>query len=402
VSDTTSLRSALAATATHREILQQPDVWRETARILAGCRAELDAFLAPLLAREDLRIVLTGAGTSAFIGQIAAPGLGARLGRRVDAVATTDLVSHPGAYLPQDVPTLLVSFARSGDSPESAAAAEIADRLLGDVSHLIVTCNPDGALGRAHATRPGSFVLLMPERSLDDGFAMTSSFSAMLLSVLLAFHGGKEDEDQAAVEALAAGAEQLLAGEARIAALTSPVPQRVVYLGGGPLAGLAREAALKLLELTAGHVVAYSDSPLGFRHGPKAVLDGQSLAVVFRSADPYSTAYDEDIVRELRALLGEERVLTVSAGMVARSGPADWVLTGLDALDDVYLAVAYVVFAQIYALYCSAALELTPDNPFPDGNVNRVVQGVTIHPLALAAAAGAAPAATAHGAEPGA
>lgn len=415
MSDTTSsLRASLTATATHREILQQPDVWRETARIVAGRRAELDAFLAPLLAREDLRIVLTGAGTSAFIGQIAAPGLGARLGRRVDAVATTDLVSHPRAYLPQDVPTLLVSFARSGDSPESTAATEIADRLLGDVSHLIVTCNPDGALGRAHAKRPGSFVLLMPERSLDDGFAMTSSFTAMLLSVLLAFHGADhdkgQDEDHGAVDALAAAAEQLLAGEARIAALTSQVPQRVVYLGGGPLAGLAREAALKLLELTAGHVVAYSDSPLGFRHGPKAVLDAQSVAVVFRSADPYSTAYDEDIVKELRALLGEQRVLTVSAGIagtVAQSGPADWVLTGLDALDDAYLAVAYVVFAQIYALYCSAALELTPDNPFPDGNVNRVVQGVTIHPLTLAAAGATAVGATAgaaaaRGAEPGA
>ena len=97
MSDATTLKTALAGTATHREILQQPDVWRETARIVQERRSALDAFLAPLLAREDLRIVLTGAGTSAFIGQIAAPALGTRLGRRVEAVATTDLVSHPGA-----------------------------------------------------------------------------------------------------------------------------------------------------------------------------------------------------------------------------------------------------------------------------------------------------------------
>ena len=380
MSDVASLRAALTGTATHREILQQPDVWRETARILRERRSELDAFLAPFLAREDLRIVLTGAGTSAFIGQIAAPSLGAQLGRRVEAVATTDLVSHPGAYLPQDVPTLLVSFARSGDSPESTAATELADRLLGEVGHLILTCNPDGALNRAHAARPGSFVLLMPARSHDDGFAMTSSFTAMLLSVLLAFRG----DDEPAVEALAAAAEGLFAREEQIAALAVPVPRRVVYLGGGPLTGLARESALKQLELTAGQVIAYFDSSLGFRHGPKAVLDGHSIAVVYRSADPYSSAYDEDIVAELRSTLGSERVLTVSAGRpgapAAASG-VDWVLDGLEALDDAYLAVAYVTFAQLLALYCSAALGLTPDNPFPDGDVNRVVKGVTIHPL---------------------
>jgi tagatose-6-phosphate ketose/aldose isomerase len=375
--DVKKLSAALSGTATLREIRQQPGVWRDAAKVLRERRAALDAFLAPLPAREDVRIVLTGAGTSAFIGQIAAASLGARLGRRFEAVATTDLVSHPGVYLPEDVPTLLVSFARSGDSPESTAATELADRLLADVSHLIVTCNPDGALNRAHESRPDSFVLLMPERSLDEGFAMTSSFTAMLLSVLLAFRG----DDEAVVDALAAGAEQLLAQEERIAQFAATVPQRIVYLGGGPLVGLARESALKTLELTAGQVVTYHDSPLGFRHGPKAVLDAHSLAVVYGSADPYSAAYDADIVRELRASIGQDRVLTVSAGAQSSAEGTDWVLAGLEGLDDAYLAVAYVVFAQLFALYCSAALGLTPDNPFPDGDVNRVVKGVIIHPL---------------------
>lgn len=381
MSDAAALKTVLSETATYREIMQQPGVWRETARIIGERRGALDAFLAPLLARENLRIVLTGAGTSAFIGQIAAPSLGARLGRRVEAVATTDLVSHPDAYLPKDVPTLLVSFARSGDSPESTAATELADRLLGEVCHLIVTCNADGALNRAHSSRSGSFVLLMPERAHDAGFAMTSSFTSMLLAVLLTLGG----DDEAAVAALAAAAEGLLAQEVPLMRLAAEVPQRLVYLGGGPLTGLARESALKLLELTAGRVVAYHDSSLGFRHGPKAVLDADSLAVVFRSADPYSGAYDADIIEELRASIGPEKVLTVSAGPAgaptAGGRAQDWVLAGLEALDDAYLAVAYVVFAQLFALYCSAALGLTPDNPFPNGDVNRVVKGVTIHPL---------------------
>jgi tagatose-6-phosphate ketose/aldose isomerase len=372
-------RVVLAATATYREVRRQPEVWRETARIVRGRREALDAFLGPLLARADLRIVLTGAGSSAFIGQIAASSLATLLGRRVEAVATTDLVSHPRACLSQDTPTLLISFARSGDSPESTAATRLADRLLTDVSHLIITCDPAGALYRAHEDRPGSLVLVMPEHANDEGLAMTSSFTAMLLSVLLAFGG----EDDARVESLAAQAGRILAQEQRIAAHVDPVPQRVVYLGGGPLTGLARESALKLLELTAGRVVAFHDSPLGFRHGPKAVFDERTVVVVFRSADRYSAAYDDDIIRELRSGAGDDRVLTLSADACAPDGPAgtQWPLDGLAGIDDAYLAVVYVLFAQLFALHCSVALGLPPDNPFPGGDVNRVVRGVTIHPL---------------------
>ncbi|MFL6027025.1 MAG: SIS domain-containing protein, partial [Friedmanniella sp.] len=136
------------AAATWPEIRQQPEVWREVARIVQGESAGLSGFLEPLLALPDLRIVLTGAGTSAFAGQVLAPALARVLGRRVEAVATTDIVASPREVFAEDVPTLLVSFARSGDSPESVAAVELADHLLSDVRHLVVTCNPDGALAR--------------------------------------------------------------------------------------------------------------------------------------------------------------------------------------------------------------------------------------------------------------
>jgi len=114
--------------ATVREILQQPDVWREALDNLLRNADALDAFLAPLLARPNLRIVLTGAGTSAFVGSIAAPALSRLLDRRVDAIATTDIVSNPRVYFAEDLPTLLVSFARSGNSPESSAATELGRR----------------------------------------------------------------------------------------------------------------------------------------------------------------------------------------------------------------------------------------------------------------------------------
>jgi tagatose-6-phosphate ketose/aldose isomerase len=365
--------------ATVREILQQPDVWREASDNLESRRGELQSFLAPLLAQPTLRIVLTGAGTSAFVGSIAAPALSRLLDRRVDAVATTDNVSNPSVYFAEDVPTLLVSFARSGNSPESIAATQLADEVLSDVSHLILTCDEAGRLFREHADRPKSKVVLMPERANDEGFAMTSSFTSMLLSSLLVL-GGSEGVP---VAALAAGATRALETMQRPAReLATRSFERVVYLGSGPLTGLARESALKLLELTAGKVVSYYDSSLGFRHGPKSVLTDKTLVIVYVSSDPYTRRYDLDIIAELQDAIPASNLVVISALPVTLHDDVHtFVFEELSALDDALLAVAFVVFAQLLALSFSTELGITTDNPFPGGGVNRVVKGVQIYPL---------------------
>ncbi|WP_072690547.1 SIS domain-containing protein [Rhodococcus marinonascens] len=375
--DSTIAPTAGRDTATNREIIQQPEIWRQTARYIRDHREEINAFLTPQLSREGLRIIFTGAGTSSFAGEIAAPALARKLSRRIEAIATTDLVSNPANYLAEDIPTLLVSFARSGNSPESGAATGIADQILSDVSHLIITCDPAGDLYRDHSRKPNSLILLMPERSNDEGFAMTSSFTSMLLASLLVFHG----DNDSAVESVAAAADSLIASRETIQSLVARDAERIVYIGSGPLTGLARESALKLLELTAGRIVTYFDSALGFRHGPKAVLNDKTLAVVYVSSDPYTRRYDEDIISELRASLGTDRVVTISCKSSSTASELSWVLDDVEGVDDVYLALAYVVFAQLFGLHYSVHLGATPDNPFPGGDVNRVVQGVRIHPL---------------------
>jgi tagatose-6-phosphate ketose/aldose isomerase len=367
------------ASATAAEIAQQPALWREVAELVAAQDAQVRAFLDPLLARAELRIVLTGAGTSAFVGDVLAPALTRALGRRIDAVATTDVVSNPREVFAEDVPTLLVSFARSGNSPESSAATQLADRCLGSVHHLVVTCDAEGDIARDHAASDRSYVLLMPAAANDRGFAMTSSFTCMLLATWLVLGPVPAADRAGQVERLAAAAEQVLDSADRLTALADHGYERVVYLGSGPLRGLAREAALKMLELTAGRVVSYFDSALGFRHGPKAVLHDRTLAMVFRSGDPYTRQYDADIITELEEALGAEHVVTVSATGVG--APVGVPLHGLDHVPDAPLTLPFVLVAQLLALRCSLAGGLTPDNPFPDGEVNRVVQGVTVHPL---------------------
>ena len=360
--------------ATILEIGQQPDAWRE----IAG-RTDEDAaaFLAELVARPDLRIILTGAGSSAFAGEIAAPALRRHLKRRVEAIPTTDIVAGPLDFLERETPTLLVSFGRSGNSPESLATTALANEFVDEVWHLVLTCDRDGKLGREHIGRANSLVVYMPERTNDVGFAMTSSLTSMVLSCLLMLGPASPGD----ADALAAAAQHLVDQQRDVRALAQTKKQRFVYLGSGPLEGLARESALKLLELTAGEVVTYFDSPLGFRHGPKSVLDADTLVVVYVSTDPHTRLYDLDIIAEIRNQLGEEAVTVLSTEPIPTElGPA-LVLPGLIGLDDALVALTYLVFAQYVALFTSLEYRKTPDNPFPSGEVSRVVKGVTIHPM---------------------
>ena len=370
-------------THTAREIAHQPAVWQAVHDQLQAERPRLDAFLAPLLALPDLRIVLTGAGSSAFIGQCLAPGLlrllGQRAGIRVEAVATTDIVSSPEQCLQPEVPTLLVSFARSGNSPESLAAVELADRLVKRSHHLVVTCAAEGTLNRRLAGQPRAHVLLLPDETHDRAFAMTSSFSGMLLAAAWAFGLPLQP-----VTALAHAAQALAERETdRLYALAEQPFERVVYLGSNALLGLAREAALKLLELTDGQLVALADSPLGFRHGPKTILNDRTLVVILLSNDPYTRQYDLDLLRELRRE-GRARVLALRAAAPdgAEAPHADDVSLALPAAaPDLALAPVALVFAQCLALLASLQRGITPDNPSASGTVTRVVSGVTIHPL---------------------
>ena len=363
---------------TAREIAQQPEVWQEVAALVSRERAALDAFLPPLVANPALRVVLTGAGTSAYIGDCLAPALSARLGRRVEAIATTELLSGPNLRLPSDGPTLLVSFARSGNSPESVAAVELAEQLLaGRVFHLVITCNPQGALAARAQRQPNSRLLLMPEAAHDRGFAMTSSFSAMFLAGALAF-GLVEDE---VPQRLASAAAELLPQATALAGrLVGQGFERVVYLGSNELRGLASEAALKLLELTDGRIVAVSDSSLGFRHGPKTILNGRTLVVLMLSNGPYARAYDLDLLRELAREQRAGGILALAGRDDGIGGVPSLIMPGMRNASDLELAPLYVLFAQGFALLQSLALGLAPDRPDPAGTVNRVVQGVTIHP----------------------
>lgn len=351
---------------TRREIAQQPAVWEQALTAVEEQRSAIGEWLAPILAQPDLRIILTGAGSSAYIGDALAPVLTEHLQRTIAAISTTSLVGAPEGHLLAARPTLLVSYARSGNSPESLAAVELADRIVGRCDHLVLCCNEGSELVHACADHPLRRTLLMPPEALDQSFAMTSSFTSMMVTTLALLA-----PDHAAAKSAIAATRALLAGGAEdIEAIVAEGFDRLVFLGSGALQGIAREAALKALELSAGRSMTASESALGFRHGPKFMIDRDTVVVVLPSSDPYTRRYDLDLVSELERDGIARRIVRLDRL------PA---LAGL-AIAPHWLGIAYLVWCQLLACRNAEAMGIDPDNPSPGGEVNRVVQGVSIHP----------------------
>lgn len=375
-----SWSDGVAARDTIREISQQPRLWRTVGRAISDRSLELRSFVERSTRRPHIRVMLSGAGTSGYIGEILAPIAQRHMGVRVEAVATTDIVASPSQCFAVDIPTLLVSMARSGDSPESLASIALAEEHLSEeVFHLIVTCNAEGALARRGGKMGNCKLILMPTEANDRGFAMTSSATTMLLATGLVL-GVFRNED---TDPIANAAEKVLReGLSNVETLVDELDGPFVFLGSGALTGLAREAALKLVELTAGRVHAIPESCLGFRHGPKAALTSRTCAVVFISNDALTRRYDLDMVAELACVPGLRVIVVCSEGssLELPTTVELWKLPGVALLNDAAVAVVALTIAQLIALRTSLKLGLDPDNPFPSGEVNRVVRGVKIYP----------------------
>lgn len=373
--------TATTGTWTEEEIRQQPASWIRSLNNIDNLRASIDNFLTPLLRKHELRIVLTGAGTSAFIGDIIAPWLASHTGKNITAVPTTDLVTNPMDYLSAAHPLLLVSFARSGNSPESVAAVELANQCVPECYHLSITCNEAGSLYQTAVNSDNAYALLMPAETHDRGFAMTSSITTMMASCLAVF--APETINSHTFRDVADRCQTLLTslGDFSQSVFGNDPWKRIVYLGSGGLQGAARESALKVLELTAGKLAAFYDSPTGFRHGPKSLVDRETLVVVFVSSHPYTRQYDLDLLAELRRDRQAMRVVAIAAETdpVVEAGP-HILLPPARTFIDMEQAFCFLMYAQVFALSQSLRVGNTPDTPSASGTVNRVVQGVVIHP----------------------
>lgn len=375
----------LGAEITTREIRQQPELWEETLQIYKDNKERIDDFLSMIREKHDhIRVTFSGAGTSAFVGQTIAPYL-SRVNDKnkitFEALETTNIVTHPESYFQEDVPTILVSYARSGNSPESVATVQLAESIVKDLYQITITCAKDGKLAKFAEGDKNNLLLLQPDRSNDKGFAMTGSYTCMVLTSLLVFDPAEEEVKENYVKSIIEMANTVIEREEEIQKVVDKDFDRVVYLGADAFFGLSREAQLKILELTAGKVTTLYDSPVGFRHGPKSYVDEKTLVNVFVSTEEYPRRYDRDLINEV---FYDEIALDVNSIMVGDDeeikGNKFVFDNKYENIPNGYLALPYVLYAQRLALGTAVKLGNKPDTPSPTGTVNRVVKGVVIYP----------------------
>ena len=381
---TTDQLNEMGAFNTTVEIKQQPELWLDTLNIYRENLEAIESFLADARAMGEgrLSVVFTGAGTSDYVGDTCAPYLrhaGDTTLYDFKPIATTDIVSAPRDFLNPDEPTVVVSFARSGNSPESLAAVQVAKTFVKNVKFINITCAPEGRLAVESEGDADQLTLLIP-RANDKGFAMTGSYSCMTLLSTLIFDTASLEQKTAWVEAMAKLGEDVIAREGEIAEFLSGDFNRVTYLGSGSFGGLAQEAQLKILELAHGLVATSYDTSMGYRHGPKSFVDDKTLVFVFVNNDEYTRQYDLDILNEINGDQIAAKTIAIQQDGATKFDGASFTLAG-EALPEAYLALPFVMVGQVVSLLNSVRVGNTPDTPSPSGTVNRVVKGVTIHPF---------------------
>ncbi|MCI5839383.1 MAG: SIS domain-containing protein [Peptoniphilaceae bacterium] len=359
------------------EIRRQPQLWEDTFERYKNQKNEIEKFIDDILEKyKKANVIFTGAGTSQYVGDTIFSYLKTQHKNLVfESIGTTSIVSSPEEFL-RNEPTILVSFARSGNSPESVAAIEKAKETIDDLFQIVITCAENGALAKNSKNDDRAYLFLLDERTNDRGFAMTSSFSDMALAALLIFDKKSFEEKEKTVKSLIELGNEVVSKEDEIEEITKKYDyNRVVYVGSRAYTGLTREAQLKILELTAGEISTVFDSSMGLRHGPKSFINDKTAFFCFVSNNDYTRLYDVDIINEVKS----DNIATLIKPISSKNLNLNEFKIKENSLEDAYQSIVYVVFAQFFAAYSAIKVGNDVDNPSKSGTVNRVVKGVTIH-----------------------
>ncbi len=379
-------KKAMGLEYTPVEIAQQPGTWAKAVGILREQRDEIVAFMkdAGMAGKKKAIIYVTGAGTSEFVGTSVYHALGMGLGRSVQSVPTTHFVTHAADYFTAGNDYVVISFARSGNSPESMATYNLVKKIYPDAKQVAITCNVNGELAKAARKDKGALYIQLPDETNDESLVMTSSFSTMAFTALGLTMMDDLDGLEKIAGAIGAAGERIIDkyGD-MLKGFAEKDFSRACFLGSGALWGTMQECMLKLQEMTEGKVASKHDSFLGLRHGPQVFVDGTCVVVAALSSDKFIRRYEMDMLKELKAKGQGAGTLVIcdKADDEIRKVATDIIelFPDGDGVDDSFRVMTDVMVGQIIGTFKSINVGLKPDNPSTSGTINRVVQGVVIY-----------------------
>jgi tagatose-6-phosphate ketose/aldose isomerase len=363
---------------TLREICQQPETWLRT------CGQMVAATEIVKQVHVGIRsLALTGSGSSQYAGECICLALQNDLNIQVASVGGGTLLTYGGKALPPERPGLVISLARSGDSPESRGAIELLLNTEPEIQHVVLTCNENGSLTKAWREHAKVRVFTLPSETNDQSLVMTSSFTNLMLAARFMSLWNTPDEYAQLCKRASSIAEKLISGNFDVlAGIAKSKFQRVVFLGTGSAFGAAREAALKMLEMTAGRVTTLCETYLGFRHGPMSYAQQETLIVAFLSSNSVLRSYEADLLQELdRKKLGLSKLIVGEniPAAVLRNGDVAIECPGLAELGDQDSAMIHVIVGQLLGFFRCLEEGLRPDSPSEDGIIQRVVEKFPLH-----------------------
>lgn len=369
---------------TRREILQQGQMWLGTWERVAAQAGAFRKFLSDRGLDKNSDILFCGAGSSEFAAQTVADIFCAAGYKHVRSIPTTDIVTDPSFYVHPDDTILAFTFARSGNSPESAGAYKMLGRYCRKVYHVIVTCNKNGEMLR-DADPARDFKCILPDPTNDVSLVMTSSFSSMCMAAVLLAEPERIAEKKPLIEEAGRFAEALLAPavQEKMKEIASRKISRVVVLGSGPLKGIARECHLKMQEMTNGEIIAKFDTFLGLRHGPKAIIDEGTMVVYLLADDAFTRRYELDLMQQVALEHKPVAQIAVSKAPITQKGLSLDLQINAPGIspfkENPFTYIVPVIFGQTMGYHLATARGYDPDSPSRNGVISRVVKGVKIY-----------------------
>jgi glucosamine--fructose-6-phosphate aminotransferase (isomerizing) len=334
---------------TWQEILSQPQAWQMTLEAFVASQSALQDFLDQV---NFDQILVAGCGSTHYLAQSAAATLTYRSGIPAHALPSSELWLFTHTVLACRM--LLLAVSRSGTTTETLLAlSRFRETHGGPV--LTVTCYPESPLAQR-----ADFALAAPDAQ-ERSVAQTRSFTSMFLltqalAAVLAGDSGRLERLRRLPDVLGGLVDRLgdlpqeLGGALDI--------ERIFFLGGGPLYGLANEAMLKTKEMSLSHSEAYH--PLEFRHGPMSLADEHTLVVGLLSDT--GLAEELSVLKDMKELGARTLALAEDASLFAGWQP-DHVVELRSGLDEWERGPLYLPIVQRIAYHRAIAKGLDPDRP---------------------------------------
>jgi glutamine---fructose-6-phosphate transaminase (isomerizing) len=354
----TTDHSRYAHSHTWNEISSQGRVWQTVLDQLHNAPL-IDKVLASGQHRNEC--IFVGCGTSFYLAEAAALSWALLTGQAARPIPASEILLYPKLLQGEGAQPHAIVISRSGRTSEAVRAANVLRKDL-HIPTVGITCAENSELERACD-------LAMVLRAADEqSTVMTRSFTSMLLTLQVL--AATRAKNHGFIEDLRTMAQQFSRTIEGIAdRMEAFVAQHTfadyVFLGQGPFHGLAREAALKVMEMSCSYSQFFH--ALEFRHGPKAIVSPATCLTFFLS-DTAQEA-EAEVLAEMKELGGIIIAVCNRADAKIRKS-ADLTIELNFTGNELALLAPYIVPCQLMGFFTGLRKGLNPDQP---KNLSRVV-----------------------------